>query len=103
MASFFAREKDLTVTELNELLEEAKKELSDRQKKEVMEAFALYLLKSVIWLTGFALVYIVFLKNERFFELNRIFLIIRYPRSIDLSLHNCQLQGNSSGCQRQPV
>ena len=40
-----------------------------------MEAFALYLLKSVIWLTGFALVYILFLKNERFFELNRIFLI----------------------------
>ena len=40
-----------------------------------MEAFALYLLKSVIWLTGFALVYFLFLKNERFFELNRIFLI----------------------------
>ena len=40
-----------------------------------METFALYLLKSVIWLTGFALVYILFLKNERFFELNRIFLI----------------------------
>ncbi len=40
-----------------------------------MEALALYLIKSVIWLTGFALVYILFLKNERFFELNRIFLI----------------------------
>ena len=40
-----------------------------------METFALYLLKSVVWLTGFALVYILFLKNERFFELNRIFLI----------------------------
>jgi len=33
MASFFAREKDLTVRELNELLEEAKKELSDDRKK----------------------------------------------------------------------
>ena len=40
-----------------------------------MEALALYLFKSVIWLTGFALVYILFLRNERFFELNRIFLI----------------------------
>jgi TonB family protein len=40
-----------------------------------METFALYLVKSVIWLTGFALVYILFLKNERFFELNRIFLL----------------------------
>ena len=33
MASVFAREKDLTVRELNELLEEAKKELSDDRKK----------------------------------------------------------------------
>jgi TonB family protein len=40
-----------------------------------MEAFALYLIKSVIWITAFALVYILFLRNERFFELNRIFLI----------------------------
>jgi TonB family protein len=40
-----------------------------------MEAFALYIIKSVIWLTGFALVYILFLRNERFFELNRIFLL----------------------------
>ena len=39
-----------------------------------MEAFGLYLLKSVIWLTGFALVYILFLRNERFFFLNRIYL-----------------------------
>src|SRR5659263_119917 len=40
-----------------------------------MEAFALYLLKSVIWLAGFALVFILFLRNERFFLLNRIYLI----------------------------
>ena len=40
-----------------------------------METLALYLLKSVTWLTGFALVYLLFLKNERFFEMNRIFLI----------------------------
>ena len=41
----------------------------------MMEAFTLYLVKSVAWLTGFALVYILFLRDERFFELNRIFLL----------------------------
>jgi TonB family protein len=40
-----------------------------------MEAFAMYLLKSVIWLSGFAAVFILFLRNERFFHLNRIYLI----------------------------
>ncbi|MFA5818847.1 MAG: TonB family protein [Bacteroidales bacterium] len=40
-----------------------------------MEAFALYLIKSVIWLSGFALVYVLFLRNERFFLLNRLYLI----------------------------
>ena len=41
----------------------------------MMETFALYLLRSVAWLSGFALVYILFLRDERFFELNRIFLL----------------------------
>lgn len=40
-----------------------------------MEEFTFYLLKSSIWLTGFALVYFLFLRNERFFKLNRIFLL----------------------------
>jgi len=40
-----------------------------------MEAFGLYLIKSIIWLTGFALVFILFLRNERFFFLNRIYLL----------------------------
>jgi hypothetical protein len=40
-----------------------------------MEQFALYLLKSVIWLSGFALVFLLFLRNERFFLLNRLYLI----------------------------
>jgi len=40
-----------------------------------MESFALYLLKSVIWLTVFTLVYYLFLRNERFFQLNRFFLV----------------------------
>jgi len=40
-----------------------------------MEALALYLLKSVIWISGFGLVFILFLRNERFFFLNRIYLV----------------------------
>jgi TonB family protein len=40
-----------------------------------METFALYLLKSACWLTGFALVYYLFLQNERFFHLKRFYLI----------------------------
>jgi len=40
-----------------------------------MEAFGLYLLKSAAWLTGFALVYLLVLRNERYFGLNRIFLL----------------------------
>src|SRR5450759_3715222 len=40
-----------------------------------METLALYLLKSVIWLAGFTLVFILFLRNERFFLLNRIYLL----------------------------
>ena len=40
-----------------------------------MEAFGTYLIKSSVWLTGFALVYALFLSNERFFTLNRIYLV----------------------------
>ena len=40
-----------------------------------METFAAYLLKSIIWLTGFALVYFLFLRNERYFMLKRIYLV----------------------------
>lgn len=41
-----------------------------------MEAIALYLLKSAFWLTGFALIYFLFLRKERFFILKRIYLIV---------------------------
>ncbi|MGE5427275.1 MAG: TonB family protein [Methylococcaceae bacterium] len=47
-----------------------------------MEAFALYLFKSVVWLTGFALVYLLFLRNERYFVLNRIYLVTGIVASI---------------------
>jgi TonB family protein len=40
-----------------------------------MEALALYLLKSVIWISGFGLVFILFLRNERFFFLKRVYLV----------------------------
>lgn len=40
-----------------------------------MEALSLFLLKSAAWLTGFALVYLLGLRNERFFQLNRAFLL----------------------------
>jgi hypothetical protein len=40
-----------------------------------MEAFGLYLIKSVVWITGFGLVYFLFLRNERFFMVNRLYLL----------------------------
>lgn len=40
-----------------------------------MEAFSEYLIKSAAWITGFALVYLLFLRNERFFNLKRIYLL----------------------------
>ena len=47
-----------------------------------MEALALYLFKSSVWLTGFTAVYFLFLRNERFFTLNRIFLVAGILSSI---------------------
>lgn len=41
----------------------------------MMEALTTYLLKSVIWLAGFTLIFFLFLRNERFFHLNRIYLL----------------------------
>ena len=40
-----------------------------------MEAIGLYLFKSAAWLTGFALVYLLVLRNEHFFRLNRVYLL----------------------------
>ncbi|MEI6274966.1 MAG: TonB family protein [Prolixibacteraceae bacterium] len=40
-----------------------------------MEAIGMYLLKSAIWLSGFALVYFLVLRNEHFFRLNRVYLL----------------------------
>ncbi len=40
-----------------------------------METFGFYLLKSAVWLTGFTLVFLAVLRNERYFQLNRIYLL----------------------------
>jgi hypothetical protein len=40
-----------------------------------MEDFAFYLLKSAAWISGFGVVYILFLRKERFFSLKRIYLL----------------------------
>jgi hypothetical protein len=45
-----------------------------------------YLLRSAVWIAGFALVYLLFLRNERFFLLNRIYLIIGILASVFLPL-----------------
>ncbi|HLN20935.1 MAG TPA: TonB family protein [Bacteroidales bacterium] len=36
---------------------------------------SIYILKSACWLSGFALIYIIFLRNERFFALKRAYLL----------------------------
>jgi TonB family protein len=40
-----------------------------------MESLGLYLLKSAVWLTGFTIVFLLVLRNERYFTLNRIYLL----------------------------
>src|SRR5665647_1162767 len=47
-----------------------------------MEALGLVLLKSAAWLTGFALVYLLVLRNERYFRLNRIYLLTGIAASL---------------------
>lgn len=40
-----------------------------------MESYALYLFKSAAWLSAFAIVYLLFLRKERYFILKRIYLL----------------------------
>lgn len=51
-----------------------------------METYAFYLFKSAVWLTGFSLIFFLFLRNERFFVLNRIYLIAGILASLVLPL-----------------
>ncbi len=57
-----------------------------------MEAFTGYLLRSVAWLTGFALVYLLFLRNERFFQLKRAYLMTGILVSLILPLISVHYQ-----------
>jgi TonB family protein len=52
----------------------------------MMEAAGIYLLRSAVWITGFAMVYLLFLRNEKFFLLNRIYLITGILASVFLPL-----------------
>jgi TonB family protein len=52
-----------------------------------METFGLYLLKSAVWLTGFTLVFLTVLRNERYFQLNRIYLLSGIIASIAFPLY----------------
>ena len=47
-----------------------------------MEALGLVLLKSAAWLTGFALVYLLVLRNERYFRPNRLSLLTGIAASL---------------------
>ncbi len=51
-----------------------------------MGTVGLYLLRSAVWTTGFALVYLLFLRNERFFLLNRVYLVAGIFASLILPL-----------------
>ena len=46
----------------------------------------LYLLKSAAWLAGFTLVYLLFLRKERFFRLKRAYLVAGIVLSLLLPL-----------------
>ncbi len=65
-----------------------------------MESFALYLFKSVIWLAGFALVFILFLRNERFFFLEQDLPDCRYSDLFFFPAYFNTLYRYSACCQR---
>ena len=52
-----------------------------------METFGIYLLKSAVWLTGFTLVFLTVLRNERYFQLNRIYLLSGIVASLIFPLY----------------
>ena len=52
-----------------------------------METFGIYLLKSAVWLTGFTLIFLTVLRNERYFQLNRIYLLSGIAASLVFPLY----------------
>mgnify|MGYP001069872691 FL=1 len=51
-----------------------------------MDSIAFYLLKSAAWLAGFTLIYLLFLRKERFFRLKRAYLVAGVVMSLLLPL-----------------
>jgi TonB family protein len=68
-----------------------------------MEAFAVYLFKSAVWLSGFALIYYLFLRNERFFVLKRFYLISGILISIFLPLISVHYMVELPATELNPV
>lgn len=68
-----------------------------------METFGFYLLRSVVWLSGFALVYFLFLRNERFFLLNRLFLLAGIVASFLMPLVTLHYTVDLPALQTAPV
>jgi TonB family protein len=64
-----------------------------------METFAVYFGKSALWITGFTLVFFIFLRNERFFILKRVYLIAGIIASLIFPLisfhHNVEIPANT--------
>jgi TonB family protein len=52
-----------------------------------MESLGWYLFKSAVWLSVFTLVFLLVLRNERYFRLNRIFLLLGIAASIVFPLY----------------
>ena len=57
-----------------------------------MDALGWYLLKSAAWLTTFGLIYLLFLKNERYFLLNRIYLLFGLLAAVLFPLYDWHYQ-----------
>jgi TonB family protein len=72
-----------------------------------METAGFYLLRSAVWITGFALVYLLFLRNERFFVLNRIYLLTGILASVILPLvtvrYVVEVSAVEAGAEAGPV
>ncbi|MBE0654146.1 MAG: TonB family protein, partial [Bacteroidales bacterium] len=51
-----------------------------------MESIAFYLLKSAVWLAGFTVIYLLFLRKERFFKLKRAYLVAGVVMSLLLPM-----------------
>ena len=75
-----------------------------------MNPITVYLLKSASWLTGFAMIYLIFLRNERYFFLNRIYLVtgmlasLTFPLwSVHYTVYTSEVVPETIGYLKMPV